>query len=137
MMRVRLSYDGEEFDFNLAAELKINREGLDKELKNHATSYAFISMLHVKLVIKHKELNKSLAAKKNRKIPMVRKQQGLSSLKEAEAYLLKNDKKLRDGERELLALEELKDVLEIAVKSFEYRKDLLQTISANKRRENN
>jgi len=135
VMEIKVSYNGEVFEFNVYKELKIDKENMIKQLKNHATSYAFVAMLHKKILIKHKELHKKLSAKKTRMIPIVKKNKGYTSLKEAEAYLVTKDKKVKSMERSVLELEELKDLLEVCVRSFEIRKDLLQTISANIRNE--
>lgn len=134
IMDISISYNNEVFKFNLNKELIISEHKLTNEVKTHVRSYAFIAMLHKKLIIKHKELNKKLKHKKDMMIPLVRKKYNYSTVKEAEAYLSKN-KKLAKMESELLHLEEVKDIMEVAVKSFEYRQELLRTLSANVRNE--
>lgn len=135
IMDIKVAYGKEVFEFNLNSELKISEHKLTNDVREHVRSYAFIAMLHKKLIIKHKELSKTIKRDKDRLIPLVQKKHKYRTVKEAEANLLKHNKKLAKKEDELLYLEELKEVLEVAVKSFEYRQELLRTLSANVRNE--
>jgi uncharacterized membrane-anchored protein YhcB (DUF1043 family) len=135
VMDVKLEYNGKVYKFNLYKELKIDGNSTTNQLLTHTTSYAFVAMLHKKLIIRYKEASKALASNKNRLIPLIKNKYNMSSLKEAEAHLYKNNKVIKEKEKELLRLEEVKDLMEVVVRSFEYRKDLLQTLSANIRKE--
>lgn len=133
IMDVAVQYKEEKFEFNLDAELKISESSINSHLKGHVRGYAFLSMLHVKLKIKYRDQGKRIQRLKSK---LIYKYKPLyKTVTEAEAVMYKEHKELREMEDDLLRIEELRDIIEVCVRSFESRKDLLQSLSANNRKE--
>lgn len=135
IMDIKVQYNKEVFEFNLDSELKIIESNINTHLKGHVRSYAFLSMLHVKLKIKYRDEQKSVARKKSRL--MYKYKPLYKTVTEAEAVMYKENKDLREMEDGVLRIEELRDVIEVCVRSFEQRATLLQSLSANNRKERN
>lgn len=133
IMNIKIQYNKQTFAFNLNEELKINEGNLNTNIKGHARSYAFLAMLHVKLVMKHRDQMKIVKRMKDEH--MVKYKPLYKTVTEAEAVMYKKHPSLKKAEDEMLEMEELKDVIQVCVKAFEARKDLLQSISANVRKE--
>jgi len=133
IMNVEIEYNGESFKFNLDRELRIKDSNRDNEIRNHARSYAFLCMLNVKLTVVVKELHKELKSTFAKRLTKLR--ESSNSVKEAELGVY-NDKFYVAKQSEVTRAEELKQIIEVSVRAFEERKDLLQTLSANTRREN-
>jgi hypothetical protein len=132
-MNVKVKYNKQVFEFNLNEELKINENNLNTNIKGHTRSYAFLCMLHVKLIMKHRDQSKLV--KRMKDDLMVTYKPKYKTVTEAEAVMYKKNPKLREMEDEMIHIEELKEVIQVSVRAFEARKDLLQSISANVRRE--
>ena len=136
---INIDIDGEKVSFKLHDELQINENIINKELKEQPSLYGFIGMAHRRMVrvMKDAELGKdreyarAFVKYKGQTVqstgrPMsddLAKQKALSSsryLKAAKKYNL---------------AEEQAGILNAAVKAFEQRKDVLQAVNANIRKE--
>ncbi len=132
IMDIKIKYNDQVFAFNLDKELKVSEATVATHLKNQTRGYAFLAMLHKKLMIKVRDEQKALNRYKYSKLAQIKP--NFSTLKEAEANM-SSDIKLLKMENSLLHLEEARDTIEVAVRAFEMRKDLIQTLSANIRKE--
>ena len=138
LMDISIKYGDENFSFNLFEELQINESLIMRELKNNPSSYGFLTMLHKKLIKKKKdtELEKDklyaslhINAKKNTEIF------GKVPNKEDIAQLVESDKKYQSIRERHNSDVHNCDIIEACVRAFEQRASLLQTISANLRKE--
>jgi hypothetical protein len=132
-MTINLEIDGKKYSFSLDKELRIVETKLNQELKDQARSYAFLAMLRnkVKQQVKHSQreltnLENALFFKYKEKTDKV-----TEATKQS-----KSDPKYLKKQTNLDRLQEIQDVLDIAVTAFLQRKDLLQTLSSNIRTEN-
>lgn len=133
-MNVSLEIDGKPYSFNLDIQLKIEETRLVSILKEQPRAYAFLCMLRNKVKIeikkKAKELERKRAGLYNTLAKDMDKVTDINNK-------LKSNKNLRGMQDRIDDLDEVKSVLDIAVDSFNQRKDILQTLSANLRKENN
>lgn len=136
IMKMKVKYNKDIFSWDMYEELKIVESNLNSHVKGHTVSYAFLSMLHVKLKIKFRDEHKRV---KRLKDTYMAKYAGtatnLRTNTQVEAYMYSKHNDLKEAEDKLSQIEELKDLLEVCVKAFEQRKDMLQSLSANIRRE--
>jgi hypothetical protein len=139
IMEINISYGDEKFSFNLNKELVINENKINHEAQVQPSSYAFISMLHKKLirVMKDREYEmdkrySELFSKfKVEKDPSTGKPIANDTVKAKILQSLSYQRKVS----EFLDAEEKANMLEVCVKSFDQRSFLIQTISANIRKE--
>ncbi len=139
LMDFVIKHNGEVFKFNLHEELKINENRISSEILAQPSSYGFLTMLH-------KEFIKEL---------------GHAKIEESKAYAssyLKYKKEVnpetqrsnseevakQKAERSILYLKAQRKVVEInytvnrieaCVRAFETRGSMIQTLSANRRKE--
>jgi hypothetical protein len=141
LMKIRVEHNGESFEFNLFEELQINESIISKEIKQQPNSYAFLSMLQVQLsylrdkskVNEEKIYDKLYTIFKAR----TNKQTGRPNPDDvAKALAGQNDKYIK-ARNKTLSLSKQLGTISNCVKAFEQRSSLLQTLSANKRREQN
>lgn len=132
IMEIKIKYNDQIFAFNLDKELRVSETNVAIHIKTQTRGYAFLAMLHKKLMIKVRDEQKALNRYKYGRLAEIKPK--FSTLKEAEANM-SSDKKLLQLENDLLHLEEARDTIEVAVRAFEMRKDLIQTLSANIRKE--
>lgn len=139
LMDIDIRYNGKRYKFNLYKETQVNDQTLNREMKKHASSYAFLLQLRNSLEKKateaeaHKDrvLNKLYLKYKKMTNPMTNRQfsddaakakaQSSSSYTEAEQEYfdsLHHFKTLRD-----------------AIRAYEVRKELMQSLGANIRNE--
>ena len=140
LMEINISYGKEDFSFNLSTELAIDEERINHEAQVQPSSYAFLNMLHKKLIRASKEAEKKLE-KKHAQLFLKYKQEKDSdthrslSNDAAKAKILHNPAydQLWD---DFIEAEHQATVLEVCVKAFEQRVNLIQTLSANLRKGN-
>jgi len=133
IMDIKIKYNDQIFSFNLDAEVKVSENNIALHLKNQTRGYAFLAMLHKKLIIKVRDEQKAYNRIKGEELAKLTSGEGGAKWK-AEAALA-SIPKLVKMERAILELEESRDILEVTVRAFEMRKDLIQTLSANIRKE--
>lgn len=131
IMRVKIKYNNEVFEFNLDTELRIIESKVTGHLMNQARSYAFVAMLHKKLIIKARDHQKHISRARDLSISRYAESMQITAAKAKSA----NDPKVRKLEDQLIEIEEARDTIEVCVRAFEMRKDLIQTLSANIRKE--
>lgn len=139
LMNILIRYNNEKFQFNLFKETVINEDNITEELKDQPSSYSFLTMLHKGLLkqysgyeilekkayahayLKHKEANSPITGRVNS-----------DDVAKQKAEL---DMKYLKAQRASINAKYEVNVIGDAIKAFEQRKDMLQTLSANRRKE--
>ena len=138
-MDISVLYGAEKITFNLREELTIDENIINKQLTEQPSSYAFLAMLHKKLVRlsidsdkkSDRAYAKAFIKEKTAVDPSTNRATSKEVAKEkAELDLIyiKMQKKASQAKEEA-------DIVYVAVRAFEQRQSLIQTISANLRRE--
>ena len=138
LMDINIKYGDESFSFNLFEELQINESLIMRELKNNPSSYGFLTMLHKKLIRKKKdtELEKDkLYASLHIKAKQNTELFGKVPTKEDISQMVENTKSYQIMRADHIKVVHDCDIIEACVRAFEQRASLLQTISANLRKE--
>ena len=142
-LNLQIKYDDEVFKFNLYEELQVTEVKINSELKEQPSVYAFIAMLHKKLIKKAKDQKKQkdtvfaqryihYKTQKTTKYFQDNQKQPADDL--CKAFVEADKLYIRECLR-LHRVEEQRDDLEVCVLAFEQRKDLIQSLSANIRKE--
>lgn len=139
LMNVQIKYGDEMFRFNLYQETKIKEESINQELQNQPSSYAFLIMLHKKLIgvksstesLKDRAYAKAFIGYKT----SVDDSTGRATSKEVAKEKAQIHKKYIEAEQAYLKANLNCNIIEACVRAFEQRKDILQTLSANQRKE--
>lgn len=138
--RITIKYGKEEIRFNLWDELKISEQRINIELKKQPSKYGFLLMLYGKLKTQF-ELEKSdrravygrLWAKAKKRISSSTHR--VYSDDAAEIWV-EAHKEYRMATARCIHAKDKVDQLWAAVKAFEQRKDVIQSLSSNIRNEN-
>lgn len=138
LMDIKISYGKEDFDFNLFQELIIDENKINHEAQVQPSAYAFISMLHKKLirVAKDKKVESERLFARfyvNYKKEIDR-ETGRQNPKETAHFMATKHPSYQKKVREYHIAEEKAGMIETCVKAFEQRSFLIQTISANIRK---
>lgn len=138
LMIIRITHEGEKFTFNLYKELRIRNESLmNKDLQQQPSYYGFLMVLHKKLLSSFEEL-KSDRKKTYGQLFFKAKGEKLNgrplSDDLAKAWVEKHSKYIL-ATRACITAKDQADTVYSCVRAFEQRKDLLQTLSSNIRRE--
>jgi hypothetical protein len=139
LMVIDITYKGKRYKFNLYEETRINERRLNQELKTHASSYSFLTMLNNKIIYEFDLLEKDVERTSSKLYVFYKNQISDQTNKPysddmCKAKVLSSDtykKKLH----EMLLMKRNKSDLASAIRAFETRKDLMQTLSANVRKE--
>lgn len=138
LMDVSISYGDEDFHFNLFAELVIDENTINNELMVQPSSYAFLSMLHKKVLRIAKDKKAETEKIYANKYVLYKKQidtdTNRQNPKETAKELAIRSKDYQNSLQEYHKAEEDAGIIEVCVKAFEQRKDLIQTLSANIRK---
>ncbi len=138
VMEVYIELGDEVFKFNLNEELQISEERINQETLNQASSYAFLSMVHKKLIKAARDAE--MEAKKTRAQQYLNWKQDINPdtdkpyNDEQCSSHAEVSQKYQTALKRWTEIQEKCNVIETCVKSFEMRKDLIQTLSANIRR---
>lgn len=139
LMDITVRFGDEKFNFNLYNELVINENKINDEIVNQASSYAFLNMLYKKLVRVYSDKDQQL--RKKRSQLFIKFKSELDPLTSrpynndlAEDMVIKN-KAYQELQKEVNEAQHQLDILEVCVKAFEQRYSLIQTLSANIRKE--
>jgi hypothetical protein len=131
-MNVNILLDGKTYSFNLDTELKVQLTRLTGEIKDQPRQYAFLAMLRQKLVVKQRDLEKELKRKKDGMFVNYKKT--IEKVTEANAKV-NTDKDVQKMQDRVDHIADLKHVLDICLTAFDQRGRLIQTLSANERKE--
>ena len=139
LMDISIKYGEETFRFNLYDELKVDEENLTAGLKTQPTKYAFLTTLRAKLTRvcsnlereakrAYAEAYQELKSGNNPTTSRAYTNEDARTAAETSPRYLKVLSKLSKAQED-------RDVIDGAVRAIEQRKDVLQTISANRRKE--
>jgi len=137
LMGVNISYGKEDFSFNLNAELAIDENIINREVKEQPSSYAFLNMLYKKLIRAFKEAEKKMERKHSQlflKYKQEKEDSGRSLNNDSVKAKINIDPVYNELWNEFIEAEHQAMVLEVCVKAFEQRVNLIQTLSANIRK---
>lgn len=139
LMDICIKYGDETIKFNLTEELAINENKITSEITEQPTIYAFIAMLHKKLVRvandKDKTSERSYAKAFINIKTSVDESTGRAHSKEVAKEKALLDIKYIKADKASSQAKEEADVVGVAVRAFEQRQSLIQTLSANMRKE--
>lgn len=135
--RITIKWQGETIKFNLFDELKISETALMKEIKLQPSYYGFLLMLHKKLLTKFEDLK---LARENRYYTVFlqakdERNNGRALNDDVCKARAKTDTEYIQLSRQCIKVKDDADAIYSCVKGFEQRKDLLQTLSSNIRKE--
>lgn len=132
-MNIRIDDGKNKFTFNLHKELKVIDDTVTNSAKEQPAIYAYLSMLHKRAISIVKNLEVELDDAKAKAISRLYEKTGNKSFSK-DTFM--NNKKYKKIFIDLIKAENYRDDLMSCVRAFEQRKDLIQTISANNRKEN-
>lgn len=136
---IKIKYDGEVFRFNLGKELSINQDRLNDELISQPSYYGFLIMLQNKLLIvkedKERIMEKTFAKEFKKLLSSVNPNTNRNySEKLAKELVLSSDNYDKTRIQFIKAKSDYL-IMVSAVRAFEQRSSLVQTLSANTRSE--
>ena len=139
LMDIFIKYNTEKFKFNLFEEIKIKESQISLELMDQPTKYGFLTLLHTNLIKLHgdKELsvNRAYAKAYVKYKKENNKETGKPNPDELCKQMAEIDQDYCKYQDELIQAKFDMNRINACVRSFEQRKDILQTLSANKRKE--
>lgn len=135
---ISITYNGENIKFNLFDEVQISMVSLDRELKNQPSYYGFLLLLHKKLSTRVEELKlerKKLWGELYLEAKTSTTQNGRPFTDDMSKAWVECHKEYVLASRKCIRARDEADLLFACVKAFEQRKDLMQTLSSNQRKE--
>jgi len=134
---VRIRWEGEIIKFNLYEEVAISEAMIAKEIKYQPAHYAFLLRLHKKLLTRFEDLK--LSQKKIYSELFLEAKMGSNGGRPANDDVCKarslSDERYIKISKQCISARDDADTIYACVKAFEQRKDLLQTLSSNIRKE--
>lgn len=139
LMEIKVKYRGKTYTFNLYEETQVNANTLNRDLKSHASSYAFLLQLRNSLektsmeleAAKEKTYNKLYLRYKKQNNPLTNRPMSDDAAKsKALASPIYQDAVTEH----INALHNFK-TLRDAIRAYEVRKELMQSLGANIRNE--
>lgn len=140
LMNVSIIHGDETFKFNLYSELVVSEDRINSEIKEQPSAYAFLGMLHKKLIRKAKD--KERIMKKIYAIMFIKfkgdtdEQTGRPIANDLAKEKTIASPRYQKSVKEYIRVQHESDILEVCVLSFEQRSSLIQTLSANIRKTN-
>lgn len=135
---LNINYGGEKIRINLWRELRITPESIDVEIKNQPSSYGFLLLLHKKLLAAFEEAKLQRGRTYGRLFLSSKGKTGknnrLYSEEACKAYAECHPSFVEASQR-CIEIRRSADEVYAAVRAFEQRKDLMQTLSSNQRKE--
>lgn len=135
---IDITYGGKRFRFNIWEEVKITEANVESEIKGQASRYAFVFTLHKKLLAKFETKKHERKAAFGRLLSQAKskvQKNGRPYTDDAAKGWVESHKEYVGLTRECIQIREQADVLLGCVRAFEQRKDLIQTLSSNLRKE--
>ena len=140
LSKIRITYGGEVFKFNLIEITTIKESTIDLELKRQPSYYGFCLLLQKKLTTEYERLRQrrkslygQLYFRAKEKVKAKSTGRFLSD-DAAKAYVLKHPQYI-EITTQCIEARDNADAMFSVIRAFEQRKDLMQTISSNKRKE--
>ena len=139
LMNINITYGEETFYFNLFAETTVDENKINHEAKVQPSAYGFIAMLHKKLIRvakdKKAEMEKTFSKLYIQYKKQIDEETKRPYPKETAHHMATKHFSYHQKIKEYHQAEENAGIIEACVKSFEQRSYLIQTISANVRKE--
>ena len=139
LMEVEIIYNGKRHRFNLYDELQIKEAAINTNLKTHASSYAFLTMLLAKMLELKKEVEtrrkKTYGHLYMRYKDELKSGNGRPISDDATKIRIEANSRYVEKTKELNSIENTILILQNCVRSFEIKQTLLQSLSANIRNE--
>lgn len=140
LMRIIIKYGAEKFTFNLYEELQISEDQINRELQEQPTAYGFLGLLQKRLkrvamdleVRKESVYGKLYAIYKRKDNPDTNRPYSDDLAKQLATAHRKYERVKLEWNQAI----ENAEIVGVCVKAFEQRALLIQSISANKRKEN-
>lgn len=137
-LSINITYGKEKISFNLLNELRVSEESINTELKLQPSKYGFCLLLHKKLLTQYELLCKQRKKLWGKLFYEAKETKGangrLMSDDLAKAYVEKHKRYIEVTEACIKAKDDA-DTIYACIKSFEQRKDVIQTLSSNLRNE--
>lgn len=139
LMNIDITYNGKRYRFNLYEELQVKENKINTELRSHASSYSFLTQLRSYLIDEYDKLeaaktrtyNQLYKRYKNEKSSLTNRPNSDDLAKS----LAESSKIYKEAIHNMLRAKLSKNILDNACKAFESRAFLIQTLSANIRKE--
>ena len=138
LMNVFIQYGEEEFSFNLFAETLIDENTINKEIHEQPSVYGSLGMLHKKLVRvakdKEREMERIYSSMYIKFKEQIDENTGRPTANELAKEKANNSTKYQKAIKDYIEADHHAQVIGVCVKTFEGRENLLQTLSANIRK---
>jgi len=138
-MDIRIKFGNEVFRFNLYEELIVNEDKINKELQEQPGYYGFMGLLLVKLQRskddKDAELNKKEAELFVRFKTDINPNTGRETSERLADALVRDEEEYQAILKEVNNLKESVGIIKHCLNAFEQRSNLIQSLSANRRKE--
>lgn len=139
LMEVDVKYEGKRYKFNLFDETQVKEVTLNTELKKHASSYYFLLQLRNKLerqkdlleAEEERTLNRLFVQYKNRQNDAT----GRPNSDDMAKALALSSKLYKEAKHAAIIAKHDYNSLRDAVRAYENRKEIMQSLSANLRKE--
>jgi len=139
LMEINLTIGDEHIKFNLHTEIKIRDSIMHKGLKNQPSHYGFLTMLHKNLVktlmeakVKEKKAFAHAYLTHKKKINTETNRPNSDDVAKQKA---ERDIRYIKSQKSVISIQYDASRIESCVRAFEMKKDILQTLSANLRKE--
>lgn len=134
---VLIKHGRDTFSFSLLEELKIDENEIDGELKDQPSYFAFISILHVKLQKKRREIDFDLKTIKSRVWKefknKVNRQTGKPYSNDYVETQVHEDRKFKELSNKLIKVLHDLEMIEVCVEAFKQRSFVLLNLNNNKK----
>lgn len=139
LMDIQIFYGDERFKFNLYEEVVIDENKIESEIKDQPTSYSFLAMLRTKLkralADAEFEQNKTYGRLFNQHKSKIDRNSGRVPGDDTVVARVYTEEDYEGVSEKVRDLQHKVNIIDTCVRSFEQRKDLIQTLSANLRKE--
>lgn len=139
LMKYDITYGGKRYRFNLFEELQVRDKSINSELKSSPSSYSFLTQLRSHIIYELDLLEAAKVRTLNRLYKRYKgeksKSTGRPNSDDLAWALAEASKEYKEAVHKYLKMKFDKSQLDNAVKGFETRAFLIQTLSANIRKE--
>ena len=135
---IKIVYNGEKVNFNLVHELRVSPDLINDNLKSQPGYYGFCLLLHKKLLAQFERLKMERESIYGRLFLKAKSTKTMGSRPysdDAAKAWVESHKEYKQITLNCIKAREDADCIYAAVKGFEQRKDILQSISSNVRSE--
>lgn len=138
-MEVKIKFEGQVFKFNLNEELSINPDRINQELKEQPSHYAFLLLLQSKLLVykedREREMERVYAEKYSKYCEKINPKTNRPYADKLAKEMAIASTDYQEAHKKFLSSKKDLGIIQACVKGFDQRFSLIQTISANLRKE--